>query len=187
MSGVRSWTPRQDDSEEGSEYNDPFNSKKADKKSRDKERADNLAAGYAAGKDGLATGYSAGKDSSHLDESERRFRFAHVLKPGFDFSILRNYCERIVFSTDGYGDNVPNLREQLEESMDRFDPDKDVLIPIGSATICTLAATLLVRRMIEHKEKNWTSYAMGVYSEGDYQFWRVPISPEEEVYDILQR
>lgn len=121
------------------------------------------------------------------NEDTRRFRFAHVLKPGFDFSILRNYCERIVYSTDGYGDNVPNLREQLEESIERFDPDKDVLIPIGSATICTLAATLLVYKMINSGKKSWDSYAMGVYTEGDYQFWRVPISPDGEVYDILQR
>lgn len=124
----------------------------------------------------------------HYDNlEEKRFRFAHVLKPGFDFSILRQYCERIVYSTDGYGDNVPNLREQLEEAMERFDPDKDVLIPIGSATICTLAATLLARKMLLSGNKNWDSYAMGVYSEGNYQFWRIPLDPSQEVYDIMMR
>lgn len=122
------------------------------------------------------------------DSDTRRFRFAHVLKPGFDFSVLRNYCERIIYSTDGYSDNIPNLREQLEEAMERFDPDKDVLIPIGSGAICAVAATILTYRMVNSdRYKNWTSYAMGVYTEGDYQFWRIPVNPGEEVYDILQR
>lgn len=129
---------------------------------------------------------------AYMAEADRRFRFAYVLKPGFDFSILRKYCERIIYSTDGYGDNLPNLREQLEESMARFDPNKDILIPIGSAAICTVAATLLVRNMVAHNQislpkDKWDSYAMGVYTDGDYQFWRVPLDPSQEVYDILQR
>lgn len=122
-----------------------------------------------------------------FEEVTKKFRFAHVLKPGFDFKPLVPYCERIVYSTDGYGDTVLNLREQLEESMQRFDPDKDVLIPVGSATICTLAATMLVQIMLSSGSKNWSSYAMGVYTEGEYQFWRVPLSPDEEAYDILLR
>lgn len=117
---------------------------------------------------------------------DKRFRFAHVLKPGFDFSPLVPFCERIVYSTDGYGDTVPNLREQLEETMQRFDADKDVLIPVGSATICILAATLLVRIMMSNG-KRWDSYAMGVYTEGGYQFWRVPLDANQEAYDIILR
>lgn len=120
-------------------------------------------------------------------EETVRFRRAWVLKPGFNFSALKPYCEVISFGTDGYADTVEEQWNQLKTRLLEFDAEKDVLIPIGSAALCTMAATVLSRLILNSGRNNWTSYAMGVYRDGDYQFWRVPTNLREEAYDILMR
>lgn len=125
--------------------------------------------------------------SDGLDEEKKQFRHAWVLKPGFKFSYLAPYCEKICFGTDGYADTVEEQWEQLRVNLLDFDPDKDVLIPIGSASLCTMAATVLVRLCINSGRKDWDSYAMGVYKENDYIFWRVPTNVRDSAYDILTK
>lgn len=120
-------------------------------------------------------------------ESSVIFRKAHVLKPGFNFSSLGPYCEEIVFSTDGHAETVEEQWNQLKIKMLDFDANRDVLIPIGSASLCSMAGTVLTRLCLHSGRKNWTSYAMGVYRDIDYQFWRVPVNLRQDAYDILVR
>lgn len=111
------------------------------------------------------------------------FRNAYVLKAGkFDFSSLKPYCERIIFVTDGYGDHVDNLREQVIEHLQHFHPDKDVIIPIGSPMVGVLAGQLMQRYI---SEKQGDSYAMGIFLEGRYHFWRISCLPWIESYKII--
>lgn len=122
----------------------------------------------------------------NMGQGEKRFRYAWVLKPGFNFVPLGPYCERIMFATDGYADTVEEQWNQLRVKLLGFDADRDVLIPIGSAALCSMAATVLTRLCeSSHLGVRWTSYAMGVYKENDYIFWRVPTNVREDAYDIL--
>jgi hypothetical protein len=114
----------------------------------------------------------------------KKFRHAYVIKPGqFNFSPLEPYCGHIVFVTDGYGDHVDNIREQLYKSLKDFDADKDVIIPVGSAMVAVLAGQVL-QEVMGHRT-DWDSFAMGIFLEGGYHFWRVHTDPEKESYEII--
>jgi hypothetical protein len=121
----------------------------------------------------------------HQEHDVKRFRHAYVIKPGqFDFSALKPFCDRIIFVTDGYGDHVDSIREQLNDGLDSFDPNKDVIVPVGSAMVNVLAGAIVQRMLEGHKAD---SFAMGIFLEGNYHFWRVHTDPAIESYEILLR
>lgn len=120
------------------------------------------------------------------DQDTKRFRHAYVLKPGqFDFSSLKTFTERIIFVTDGYSDHVDSTREQLYDAFQGFDANKDVIVPVGSAIVVLLAGQMLQRVMQDRPE--WDSFAMGIFLEGSYHFWRIHTDPEKESYEIILR
>lgn len=126
---------------------------------------------------------------------KKKFRHAYVLKPSFNFSPLKPYCERIIYAVEGYANAVDILRTELETSFANFDAERDVLIPVGSAQINLLAGTVL-QRLISEREPIRPSFAMGIYSrpdsedgewvQGDYIFWRVHLDGVTESYEIIQ-
>lgn len=127
-----------------------------------------------------------GRYAQDEDGRIRKFRYAFALKPGFDFSSLKPYCDRIVYATDGYGDNVDNIRDQLEESLAKFDRSKDVIVPTGSAIACVLAGSIVQRIVSEQKDRSEdSSYAMAVYYEGSYKFYRVFTEGDSDSYEII--
>lgn len=115
----------------------------------------------------------------------KKFRHAYVLKASFNYSPLKPYCERIIFATDGLGDHVDNLKDQLEESLANFDSDKDVLIPVGSALVNFIAGTVLQKKLSEKAGTKKVNFAMGIWSEGDYKFWNV-YTDTSDAYEIIQ-
>jgi hypothetical protein len=112
------------------------------------------------------------------DEGLRVFRNAYVLKPGFNYSTLKPYVERIKFASDGMGDEVDSVRQQLEEGFSDFDARTDVVIPVGVSWINFLAGTIIQRKVLE--DINSDSYLIGIWQEGGYKFYRVPLQVGHE-------
>lgn len=122
---------------------------------------------------------------SDENESYKKFRFGFVISPGqFDFSPLKAHCERIIYATDGFGDSLDSIREQLEENLARFDPNRDVVVSTGKTVPSIMTGMIMMRRILQENRKDWDSIAFGIYQGGDYTFWRVPIDPTHEIYDI---
>jgi len=120
-------------------------------------------------------------------EEVKRFRRGVVLKPGsFDLSKLKEVCERIVYATDGYGVRTDEIKQQLEEGLKEFDPHTDVLVPLGSASICVMAAVVLTRSILQSKRDDIDGFMMGVFlpPSGSYEFWHVPIHPEDRAREL---
>lgn len=116
--------------------------------------------------------------------TETLFRSAYILKPGRqDFSLILPHCEQLVYATDGYADTVSDQKLQLEKSLKDFRPDRDVLIPVGSASLCLLAATILTRQMLAQGKGQ--GYRVAVYADRSYRFWHVPTGAEELPYEFL--
>jgi hypothetical protein len=119
------------------------------------------------------------------EHEAKRFRFGFVISPGqFDFSPLKLYCDRIIYATDGFSDTVESIREQLEESLARFDPNKDVIVTTGKTVASVMTGMIIMRRIQEAQKRDWDSVAFGIFQAGDYLFWRIPTDPAREVYDI---
>lgn len=117
----------------------------------------------------------------------KKFRHAYVLKASFNYSPLKPYCERIIFATDGLGDHVDNLKDQLEEALTNFDSDKDVLIPVGSALVNVMAGAILQKNLSEKAvPPKKVNFAMGIWSEGDYKFWNVYTDADMDAYEIIR-
>lgn len=129
----------------------------------------------------------------YTDQDEKKkFRYAYVMKPSFDFGGLKPFCEKIIFAVDGWGDHVDNIRDQLEKALSEFDDGKDVIIPVGTPYINMLAGSIVQRKILEKNPASKASYAMGIYARPDplapgfYYFWRVASDPAVESYEIIQ-
>lgn len=126
-------------------------------------------------------GWSTPRWEQRQDEMEemgekKRFRNVYVVKPGpYDLSSIKPQCEHIIYGTDGYADDVMGMYRQLQESLEDFDADKDLLIAVGSANACALATTIIVQKIVQSGKKNWDSYCLAVYNNRTYLFWRVPV------------
>jgi hypothetical protein len=140
---------------------------------------------------GFTHAYSIGEPTKTMwmdTGGSKRFRHAYVIKPGqFDFSALKPYCERIIFVTDGYGDHVDSTRQQLHEGLANFDAEKDVIIPVGSAMVNVMAGAVIQEKLNASGKKNWNSFAMGIFLDGSYHFWRIHDNPSTESYEIILR
>lgn len=122
----------------------------------------------------------------------KRFRYAFVVKPGHNFAPLRPYCERLVFLTDGLTDHVDVIREQIEENMQEYDPEKDVLIPVGTSLANMITGTVIHRILLERYKPGHRNYAIGMFQfisqeeGGKYVFYRLATEPDRESYEIIQ-
>lgn len=127
-----------------------------------------------------------------IRQVNRNFRNAYVLKAGFRFSALREYCQNIIYVTDGFIIDLNQLQEQLDEVFSEFDPDQDCLVPVGTAIVNILAGIMLA------KQFPTSVISVGIYNREesprkpeDYVFYDVPInllftplSRKEEQYDL---
>lgn len=111
-----------------------------------------------------------------------RFRYAYVFKPGsYDFSLLKPVVERFVYATDGYAESAGEIHNQLEESLQDFDATRDLLIPVGSSSICTQVGSIATRRCLE---RGWDGYILAIYTTGCYDLWRIPLDPSEAAFNF---
>jgi hypothetical protein len=110
----------------------------------------------------------------------RKFRAAFILKPGFNFHALRSHCQRIVFATDGVMTDLDQICSQLSMSFEDFDPEKDCIVPVGTAISNLLAGTILALKFPD------SSITVAIYNREnrvdgrdgdptDYIFYDVPI------------
>lgn len=131
----------------------------------------------------MTDGYSAIHSVDEWGQTEgmksKRFRSAFIIKPAkLDFSPLLEDCENLLYVTDGVGDHVDNIREQVERSLRDFDAKRDVIIPVGSAYVAFLSGQILRQKIYERSD--WDSFAMGVFLNGSYYFWRIYVDPSRD-------
>lgn len=124
-------------------------------------------------------------NQQEYETEKKKFRHAYVLKPSFNFSPLKPYCEKIMYATEGYADNLEDIRKELETSLSEFDDERDVLVPVGAAWT-NLVAGMVIQRLIMQREQRRPSIALGIFSDGDYNFWRFHLDGETETYEIIQ-
>lgn len=119
-------------------------------------------------------------------EPKTRFRHAYVLKPGsHDLSYIVPLCDKIIYATDGYAEDVASMRSQMLESFEGFDAEKDLVIAVGSANLSLIAGTIITEKILSSGRKNWSSYVLGIYRDRRYLFGRMPVRPEsQEVYEF---
>ena len=142
----------------------------------------------------MSTGYTGihsvdePSETLWVDTGEsRKFRYGYIVKKPtkLDFSSLEDSCQELIYLTDNVGDHVDNVREQIEKNLADFDANKDVFIPVGSAVVVFITGQILQRKLLENPR--WDSYAMGIFLNGSYYFWRIHTDPEKESYEIILR
>lgn len=91
-----------------------------------------------------------------------KFRKAYVAQnTQHDFSDLRDISDEIVFVTTGYEDEG-NLHTTVEKSLVDFDPNRDVIVPVGNVFV-----NLLVGQVLGRKDK-YGSYRVALFRGKEY-------------------
>jgi hypothetical protein len=105
------------------------------------------------------------------------FRRALCVKPGFRYSALKPYCQRIEFITDGFATDVESISKQIAETLNSYDPDIDVLVPTGTGIVNMLIGYYIANKFPDSSvavaffQKEVTKYNRTVVPE-DYEFYR---------------
>jgi hypothetical protein len=74
------------------------------------------------------------------------FRRAYVVEPGrWDFSGLERVATRIVYLTTAYEKTFQERRRSILAALGDFDPELDVIVPVGKVSSVFLVADLLAR------------------------------------------
>jgi len=105
------------------------------------------------------------------------FRKAICAKPGFRYSALKPYCNKIEFATDGFVTDVADLAAQISEAFNDYDPDADVLVPTGTGIVNILIGYYIANKhpgssiAVAFFRKELTKFNRTVIPE-DYDFYR---------------
>jgi hypothetical protein len=102
---------------------------------------------------------------------KKRFRVAWVMEPGFDYSVLTKDCEEIRFILSGLETGVSRITETAVRVLQDFDPNTDVVIPVGRVVPAWIISAILVELT--------GFYSIGIYKGGVYHFEEWVISGEE--------
>jgi hypothetical protein len=95
--------------------------------------------------------------------NDKLFRTAYVTQKGFDMSALFQYVDDIVFLNTG-NKKIRNLISHIEENIEGFDPELDVVIPVGKVVFAFILGTAF-SRISKGKSIN-----IGIYDQGEYDF-----------------
>ena len=121
---------------------------------------------------------------SFIDPDQKKpFRTAYCFK-AYNFSSLKPYCEDIVVAIDGYGDHIDKIRAKLERMLKDYDPDKDLIVPVGRATDNVLVGQIVAQK-VALKPKIQQSYVMGIYLDWSYKFYQIHLDPSIESYELM--
>jgi len=96
-----------------------------------------------------------------------QFKRAVIVKPGKDYSSLRDSVSEMDYSNNGYPKDTNDLLRQIEESLLDFDPGLDLVVPVGNAIMCFLVGLVLGRKFPQ------SPVNMAIYSDKEYSFYEV--------------
>lgn len=106
-----------------------------------------------------------------------KFHKAFCVKPGFRYSALKAYCEKIEFITDGFSTDIDILSLEIAESLKEYDPDRDCIIPTGTGIVNILVGYYLSAKFptssiaVAFFQKESTRHDRTIVPE-DYNFYR---------------
>lgn len=107
----------------------------------------------------------------------KQYRTAYVTQPTkHSFSPILDLCERVEFITTGYEDDK-NLKRIVKNALKNFDPEADVLVPVGSV-ITNLVVGIEVEKL--RQEKNCESVNIAIYHDQKYRIRNVELIEEME-------
>jgi hypothetical protein len=107
----------------------------------------------------------------------QHFKTAYIVQSSpHDFQQVRNFAERIQFiftATDAEEMLLPIATDALRN----FDPETDVLVPVG-----TVIANLIVGNVLGRQSDLWhtPAYHAAIYSQKQYHFTRIVVDPKSE-------
>lgn len=83
-----------------------------------------------------------------MQSSSAQFHFRTAYVPhnsGHDLTALKSWCDAIVFCSTGY-EAEEDLSSTIEKALENFDPDKDVIVPVGNVASNLIAGAVLARK-----------------------------------------
>lgn len=118
------------------------------------------------------------QDAREINKLENpTFRKALCVKPGFRYSALKPYCKEIEFITDGFATDIEHISSQIAEVMKDYDPDMDVLVPVGTGIVNILIGYWIANKFPDSSiavaffQREVTKFNRSVVPE-DYEFYR---------------
>lgn len=100
-----------------------------------------------------------------MTDDNKIYRTAYIVQnTGHDFGELLKVCEQLKFVSNGYEPENEAL-DTLLTGLQGFDPEKDVIVPVGNVTLNLLLGTLLPR-LCEVSQY----YTMAVFYDKLYHF-----------------
>lgn len=100
-----------------------------------------------------------------MTDESKIYRTAYVVQnTGHDFGELLRVCEQLKFMSNGYEPENETL-DVLLTGLQGFDPEKDVIVPVGNVTLNLLLGVILPR-LCEVSQY----FTMAVFYEKQYHF-----------------
>jgi len=94
---------------------------------------------------------------------EKSFEALFVIEPSHDLSIMKKYTDTIRFISTG-NERVEDLPEKIKESLKKFNPETDAIIPMGRVSACLITGIIL------HSLFPFDLIKIGIYNRDDYIF-----------------
>lgn len=107
----------------------------------------------------------------------KQYGTAYVTQPtGHSFSPILDYCTDLKFITTGY-EEEKELEKIFDASMKNFDPEFDVIVPVGSVSVNFLLG-LFVQKLMKQNDYKFVNVA--IYHEKKYTIYSIEMELEEE-------
>ena len=112
------------------------------------------------------------------------FRTAYVAhNSGHDMSALKEFCDKIVFCSSGY-EGEEDLPQVLTDAIKDFDPEKDVVVPVGNVSSNILLGVAIARKAF-HLEAGAdgipvpvVQFSAALYANKEYRFREIILGRE---------
>lgn len=108
-----------------------------------------------------------------MSDSQFKFRTAYVPhNSGHDLTALMELCQEIKFCSTGY-EVEGTLEAVIEKSLVDFDPEKDVVVPVGNVASNLLVGACLARKCMRWEDAEYnvalvTQFHVAIYRDKVY-------------------
>jgi hypothetical protein len=116
-------------------------------------------------------------------EQKKLFRNAYCFKIGYDFSILKPYCENIIMVTDGLVDHIDNTRRNIERGLADYDSNKDLIVLAGRVVDHLLVGQVVTQKVLK-KPVAYQSYQIAMYVNSYYKFYEIYLDPNIQTREV---
>lgn len=112
-----------------------------------------------------------------LDAANAKFRRAYIIhQANFDFSGLRDVCQdlRVVVTGMELPEELPSV---IQAHAITFDPEQDLLVPVGNVYSNFLAGAIFTRSILEAYPLKVTSIFLAAFRDKQYHYQQVVMEP----------